>query len=493
LEIQRGEIRALLGQNGSGKSTLIKILSGFHMPDEGAICLVRGEQLEFGSPAKSARLGLRFVHQDLGLIATSSVLDNLAFTSGYQTRFGTIRGKLELARARTALEMIGLHLDPRQMVASLTPAQRTGLAVARAVYQDQGSAAVLVLDEPTATLPSEEVEHLHAMIRTTAEHGLGVIYVSHHIDEVFRLADTVSVLRDGNLVESCNIDAIDHATLVHRLVGSELEAVTKERVSLTPSRQRTSTFRISDLHSEFIHGVSLEAKSGEIVGIYGLTGSGRESILGAVFGAVPRKSGDVQIDERSTPAFSPVQSIAAGIGYVPPDRKVNGGVMQLDATENLTLVDVRPFRKKGFLRGKRERTEAKAWFERLQVSPRDGVAQPLASFSGGNQQKLVLGKWLRMDPRVLLLDEPTQGVDVGAKAQLHRLIMEAANDGAIVLISSTDLEELTTICGRVVVLRNGTISADLTGNDVNDARINRELLTTKPRQSGATNVETSFS
>jgi ribose transport system ATP-binding protein len=491
LEIPQGEIRALLGQNGSGKSTLIKILSGFHMPDEQATCLVRGKQLEFGSPAKSGELGLRFVHQDLGLIASTSVLDNLAYTRGFQKRFGTIRGKAELARARAALDMVGLHIDPKVMVASLTPAQQTGVAVARAVYQDdEGSAAVLVLDEPTATLPLDEVEHLHAMIRATVKHGLGVLYVTHHLDEVFRLADTVSVLRDGHLVESCDVKGIDHATLIHRLVGSELEAVTRERTPAIAAKQRGTTLRISDIHSDFVRGVSLDARSGEIVGIYGLTGSGRESILGAVFGAVPRAFGDVEIDGKSVPPFSPVQSIAAGIGYLPPDRKVNGGVMQLDATENLTMVNVRPFWKAGFLRGNLERSEARAWFERLQVSPRDGVAQPLASFSGGNQQKIVLGKWLRMGSRVLLLDEPTQGVDVGAKAQLHRVIMEAASDGAIVLLSSTDLEELTAICDRVIVLRHGTVSADLTGDDVNEARITRELLTTTPGNSGATNAET---
>jgi ribose transport system ATP-binding protein len=490
LEIQQGEIRALLGQNGSGKSTLIKILSGFHTPDEQVTCLVRGEQLEFGNPAKSGRLGLRFVHQDLGLIATSSVLDNLAFTRGYQTRFATISRKAELARARAALDMVGLHVDPERLVASLTPAQQTGVAVARAVYQDEGSAAVLVLDEPTATLPAEEVEHLHAMIRSTVKHGLGVLYVTHHLDEIFRLADTVTVLRDGRVVESCDVASIDHATLIHRLIGSDLEAVTRERTPAVASRKRGTTLRISDIHSDFIRGVSLDATSGEIVGIYGLTGSGRESILGAVFGAVPRTFGDVQIDEKSVPPHSPTRSIAAGIGYVPPDRKINGGVMQLDATENLTLVDVRPFWKFGFLRGKLERAEATTWFARLEVSPRDAVAQPLASFSGGNQQKIVVGKWLRMGCRVLLLDEPTQGVDVGAKAQLHRVIMEAASDGAIVLISSTDLEELTAICDRVVVLRGGTISADLTGDDVNEARITHELLTTKPGDAGETNVET---
>ncbi len=480
LEIQPGEIRALLGQNGSGKSTLIKILSGFHVPDDGGVCLVAGEQLEFGSPAKSNKIGLRFVHQDLGLIATSSVLDNLAFTRGYSSRFGTIRAKTELARARAALDLVGLDVDPKHLVAGLSPAQRTGVAVARAVYQEDGAASVVVLDEPTATLPAEEVEHLHAMIRRITSHGLGILYVSHHLDEVFRLADTVSVLRDGHLVESCPVDKIDHATLVHRLVGSELEAVHRVRSEASSAHRGETTFTVTDLRGDFLKGVSFQATSGEIVGIYGLTGSGRESVLGSIFGALPRDSGTVQIDSTVAGAYKPAKAIAAGMGYVPPDRKINGGVMHLDATENLTMVDVRPFWVGGFLRGRPERDEAKTWFDRLQVSPPDGYQLPLASFSGGNQQKIVMGRWLRMAPRVLLLDEPTQGVDVGAKAQLHRVILDAANNGAIVLVNSTDLEELSTLCDRVLVLRGGKVTAELSGDDVNESRINRELLSNDP-------------
>ncbi len=475
LEIMSGEIRALLGQNGSGKSTLIKILSGFHTPDDGGQCLIRAEQLEFGKPTSSARLGLRFVHQDLGLIGEASVLDNLAFTRGYDTRFGTIQGKLVRSRAVEALAMVGLDISPKASVASLSPSQRTGVAVARAVYQDEAEAAVVVLDEPSATLPTREVSDLHAMIRSIAAHGIGILYVTHHLDEVFRLASTVSVLRDGHLVESCSVADIDHSTLVHRLVGSELESVQRKRTSVGDRAVPSTTFRIGDLQTDHIHGVSLEAMSGEIVGIYGLTGSGRESILGTAFGGLPRVSGSIEVNGKDLGEFSPAKSIAAGIGYLPPDRKTSGGFMDLDATENLTMVDVSPFWRKGFLRGKLENAEASRWFDRLGVSPRDGIKQVLASFSGGNQQKIVLGKWLRVTPRVLLLDEPTQGVDVGAKAQVHRIIIEAAEEGAAVVVSSTDVEELASLCDRVVILSSGKVAALLEGDDVNESHINRQL------------------
>ena len=476
LRIAKGEIHALLGQNGSGKSTLIKILSGFHVPDEGGACYVLGEPLEFGNPATSTKMGLRFVHQDLGLIASSSILDNLAFTRGYSTRAGSIRSKDELARAKRALEVVDLNVNPKALVATLTPAQRTGLAVARAVYQDEGSAAVLVLDEPTATLPTEEVEHLHSMLRRTAAEGVGILYVTHHLDEVFQLANRVSVLRDGYLVESSAVEDINHATLVHRLVGSELEAVQRSRQGSAAGKATGTVFTISDLRTDVIKGVSITARSGEILGVYGLTGSGRESLLGSVYGALPRESGEVRVNDDVVPAFRPPAAIANGIGYLTPDRKISGGFMQLNATENLTAVNVRPFWKGGFLRGKLEDNEAKRWFERLQVSPRDGIRQVLASFSGGNQQKIVLGKWLRVAPKVLLLDEPTQGVDVGAKAQLHRVIMEASDDGAVVIVSSTDVEELATLCDRVLIMRNGTIASELVGDAVNETEINRRFL-----------------
>ena len=475
LKVQQGEIHALLGQNGSGKSTLIKILAGYHVPDEGGICLVNGQPLEFGSPQLSYQLGLRFVHQDLGLIASSSVADNLAFTRGYASRFGTVRSRIELERAERSLAGVGVEVSPRQLVGELTPAQRTGVAVARALDLGGGTAALLVLDEPTATLPTEEVEHLHSMLRVAAAQGIGILYVTHHLDEVFRLASQVSVLRDGYLVESCQVANIDRATIVHRLVGKELEAVQRTSVRSVVAAADATTLVVDGLESEFISGVSFEANSGEIVGIYGLTGSGRESLLGSVFGALPRYAGAVLVNGSPVPAFDPAASMAAGIGYLSPDRKLSGGFMNFTATENLTITNIRTFWRAGFLRQKDEARDARKWFERLQVSPVDGIRVILASFSGGNQQKLVLGKWLRISPKVLLLDEPTSGVDVGAKAELHRLILQESETNSVVVVSSSDVEELSSICDRVFIMRSGVIVAELTGEAVTETEINRSF------------------
>ena len=475
LQIQAGEIHALLGQNGSGKSTLIKILSGFHVPDGGmGVCEIAGQALAFGDPHESRSRGVRVVHQDLGLIAESSVLDNLSFTRGFATRALTIRGKTEYRRAQQTLEAVGLNIDPKAWVSSLTPAQCTGVAVARAIDPAGGAAALLILDEPTATLPAEEVEHLHSIVRGAAAQGVSILYVTHHLEEVFALADRVSVLRDGHLVESAPVSGIDRDTLVHRLVGAELEKVQR---TATPARHdsKPALLRVDGLTSDYLKGVSLVGRAGEIVGLYGPTGSGRESVLGAIFGALPRQQGTVSIDETPIPPFSPPDSIAAGIGYLSPDRKTSGGFLHLTAAENISLTRLRPFWRRGFLRTKLELTEVRQMFERMQVSPRDGTRATLAQFSGGNQQKIVLAKWLRLSLKALLLDEPTQGVDVGAKAELHRQIIEASGQGTLIVVSSTEIEELVTLCDRVIIMSAGRFAVELIGDEVTEENINLQF------------------
>jgi ribose transport system ATP-binding protein len=473
LRIASGEIHALLGQNGSGKSTLIKVLSGFHLPDPGGTCLVNGEPLTYGSADAAHRLGLRFVHQELGLIDTSSILDNLMFGRGFPTRFGTIRDKTATHQCAEALRAVGLDVDPHALVATLTPAQRTGVAVARALFGGDEPATVLVLDEPTATLPTEEVNHLHATLRHAVARGVAILYVTHYLDEVYQLADRVSVLRDGHLVVTSPVGDIKRQTLVHHLIGGELEGVRREIGQADhTAASGDATLSVRDLYADPIRGVSLTATTGEIVGVYGLTGSGRESLLSVIFGATPRESGEVHLSGKPVRG-RPDRAIAAGIGYLPPDRKTSGGFMLLSAAENLTLPNLKPFWARGWLSGRAETVEAREWFDRLQVRPSDGIRLPLGSFSGGNQQKVLFGKWLRLAPKVLLLDEPTQGVDVGAKAELHRQIINAGAAGAIVVISSSDVEELATLCDRVLIMREGRVAEELTGDDVTEKQINR--------------------
>lgn len=475
LDLQPGEVHALVGQNGSGKSTVIKILAGYHRPDPGGVVELDGLPLPFGSAQAAYEMGCRFVHQDLGLVLGLSVLDNLYLTRGFASRFGTIRGAETRRRASALLERVGLAVDPCTLVGDLSLAQRTVVAVARALDGERDhQVRLLVLDEPTATLPDNEVQQLLDMIRLVAADGVAVLYVSHRLDEVFEVADDVTVLRDGIRAVTAPVSTLDKRQLITLVVGDELR-------ELSPPSPRAleggaASLSVRHLRGPGVRGVSFDAGAGEIVGFAGITGSGRESLLGMTFGALPRFGGVVEAGGCLLPAYQPRAAMAAGLSYLPPDRKVTGAMMDLSARENLNICSLRPFWRAPLLRRAPERAEARHWFEKLSVRPAGATESPLSNFSGGNQQKVLFAKWLRLRPKVFLLDEPTQGVDVGAKAELHHQLLAAVSEGAAVLVSSSDIEELVAICHRVLVLRAGRIVAELDGPSVTAANITQSSL-----------------
>jgi ribose transport system ATP-binding protein len=476
LSVAAGSVHALLGENGSGKSTLIKILSGYHEPDAGGHVVIGGAPLRFGSPASASELGCRFVHQDLGLIDSCTVADNVWLTAGFPTRAGTVRGRELRRRTIGALARVGLDLDPGAAASELPAAARTGVAVARALADsDRATVRLLVLDEPTATLPAQEVEQLLTIVRAVAGGGVGVLYVTHHIDEVFQIADDVSVLRDGRKVITAPTRDIERRQLVSHLVGRELDEI----AGIAASGDKLAgpvLLTVRSLHAGPLRGASLEARAGEVIGIAGITGSGRESLLPAIFGAVPRESGAVRVGGTLVAAYRPDLAIAAGVAFLPADRVRHGGIMSLPARENLVLPRLRELWRHLRLRRSVEIAQARTWFERLDVRPVGAVDAALASFSGGNQQKVLFGKWLRCQPRVLLLDEPTQGVDIGAKAGIHRQILGAAGGGAAVAVSSSDYEELAALCQRVLILRGGRVVAELPRGQLSVDQIARAVL-----------------
>jgi ribose transport system ATP-binding protein len=487
LTIAAGEIHALLGENGSGKSTLIKILSGYYQPDEGEVH-IGGQPLPFGSPASAYDLGCRFVHQDLGLVDSLSIADNLALGTGFPTRLCTVRDATARTLARSDLSKVGLDLDPRLKVETLPPAHKTGVAVARALRENPSvPARLLVLDEPTATLPVREVDHLLRIVRAAARNGIAVLYVSHRLDEILQLAHRVTVLRDGVRVMTRPVAGLDRKALIGSIVGTDpAELSTPAQaapasVPAAPRRARPSVgpaLRVAGLCSDSLDDIGFTAAPGEIVGFAGITGSGRDLLLGAVFGLSPRRAGLVGVRDREILSHRPDDAIAGGLAYLPADRRLDGGMMGLTARENLTLVNLKPFWHRGLLSRRGESAEATTWFTRLQVRPGDGTERRLETFSGGNQQKILFAKWLRQAPPVLLLDEPTQGVDVGARAALHQLIISAAADGMAVVISSSDSDELEAVCHRVLIMRDGRIAAELSGAGATSSNISRECLGT---------------
>ena len=469
LEIRKGEVHALVGHNGSGKSTLIKTLAGLHSQDKGTISVLGGEPRRVGSSAAARELGLRFVHQDLGMIEQLSAVENLALGRGFDTGFGgRIRWSREVAIAKERLGDLGYEFDMRAPVGELSAAQQAGLAIARATF-DWEQACLLVVDEPTAALPRAETEGLFRAIDRARDKGLGILYVSHRLEEVFRIADRVTVLRDGKRVGTYSVAELDKEKLIGLMLGGEkLEA----HATAQADHQQEGLLVTKGLRGAVIDGLDISAAGGEVLGIAGLTGSGREEILRLLFGAQPR-GGEVLVDGDPLRADDPREAMRRGISMVPADRHGDGCVEPLSVRVNTTLTDLgRNTNRFGALRGRQEKAEVNHWIERLDIKP-SRPDEGFSLLSGGNQQKVVMAKWLRLNPKVLLLDEPTQGVDVHSKAVLHNLAREAASKGAAVIIASSDDEELVDVCDRILILRDGSIAGELDRGDISLDSISR--------------------
>ncbi len=480
LTVRAGEVHALVGQNGSGKSTLIKVLAGYHQPDPGALAWVTGEPLTLGDGTAAAHAGIRFVHQDLGLVGSLNTVENLALTNGYSTGVGgRIKWKQAVHEARTAMLFLGLaEVDVKAPVSSLPPSHKTAVAIARALVGWEDGAHLLVLDEPTATLPGADVSRLFEVIHRLKSRGVSILYVSHHLDEVFELAEQVTVLRDARHIATQPVSELDHDKLIELIVGHRIESTSASQASLSGR----PVLSVRDLRGGNVHGIDLDVFEGEIVGLAGITGSGREHVLELIAGQLPRLDGDVVVDSAEIANYEPRSALAAGSAFVPAGRAVNGTVGSMSVRENLTLCDLKPYFIGGRLRHKKEAAETRTWIDRLSIKTPSSEAL-ITSLSGGNQQKVMFGKALRLAPKLLLLDEPTQGIDVGAKDQIHSLVDNATSEGAATLVASTDTEELVRLCHRVIVLIGGRIAATLTGGEITAERIEHTQLQTTRRDS----------
>ena len=468
LEVQPGEVRALVGQNGCGKSTLIKILAGYHEPDPGVEVFVDGNPLALGTTGAGDHAGIRFVHQDLGLVPTLDTRDNLAMGHGYErNKLGLISWRREQRLARDTLRGLGYDFDVRLPTSHLVISQRTAIALARALSPRSTPTRLLVLDEPTANLPATEIERLFNVVRSVRDRGVAVLFVSHHLDEVFSLCDTVTVLRDGRHIVTRPVEGLDEEALIALMIGRTLEEFPAPSEAVGESGE--PVLRVKDLHSGVLAGVDLDVRPGEILGVAGITGSGREEIALALFGGLSR-TGTVAVDGAEILNHRPDKAVAAGIALVPAERHANAAFLESTLRENVSIVNPGDFLRRGLLSRKREVAEVTTWLQKLKVRP-PHPERALATLSGGNQQKVMLARWLRQKPKVLVLDEPTQGVDVGAKADIHLLVEEAASQGAAVVVVSTDHSELTRLAERVAVLRNGRIADVLVRPHIDPDRI----------------------
>ncbi len=465
LEVGAGEVHALVGHNGSGKSTLIKVLSGFHEPDAGSgPALVDGREVRFGDPEGVHAAGIRFIHQDLGLADGLSVLDNLKLGSGlYRTAPGwRIRWRSERADARRRLAALGLeHLDPEDDVGRLGAVERTEVAIARAL-QDEDQVRVLVLDEPTAALPDREVGRLFALVRRLVAGGVGVLYVSHRLEEVFDLADRVTVLREGLVVHSSAVAAIDQRALARLIAGSDIVAPVRSG-ALAKGDEGEELLRFEEVWTEDeLRGADLAVRAGEVVGVAGLSGSGVHDVPRTLLGASRVTAGQITVDGAAVGDLGPTALARLGVAVVPAGnhRKRIAG---LTVRENLTISDLGPFWSAAHFDHRAERAEARELLDRFGILPPE-PERPIELLSGGNQQKVYVARLLRTRPRLLVLEEPTQGVDVGGSADILRFIVDAAREhGVGVLLCSSDLEDLAGVCQRVLAFRAGRIAAELVG------------------------------
>ncbi len=482
LTVVVGEVHALLGQNGSGKSTFIKCLCGYHAPDPGAELVVAGSPVHLPvDPTKPRVLGLAFVHQQLGLANNLSVLENLQVGRFHTGAGWRIRWRENEADVRRALARVGVEdVSPHALVGSLSEVQRAMVAVARAFQElDEIGSGVIVLDEPTAYLPRDGVEDLFAAIgRVTAE-GSGVLFVTHRLDEVRQLADRVTVLRDGERVATADAAMLGERALVELIVGRSLTELYP-----VPGEVRDDVvLEADDVSGSNVAGFSLRLHRGETVGVTGLVGMGQESVPYLLFGSDPATAGRVTVNGAAVdlPALRPRDAMRLGLSLVPADRLRNGGVGLADVRENVTLTVLRKYFRSGRINHRLERRDVLERLHELQVRPPD-PDHTFAELSGGNQQKVVLAKWFATDPSVLLLHEPTQGVDIGARQEVFRHIRRFTERGGAVLIASAEYEDLANLCDRVIVFRDGLPVAELQGEQLTPEAIVEQAFLVTPTE-----------
>ncbi|WP_330292676.1 sugar ABC transporter ATP-binding protein [Streptomyces sp. NBC_00576] len=471
LEVAPGEIHALIGPNGSGKSTLIKILAGYHHAEPGAVAELDGEPFDLGQVTASRHDRLRFVHQELGLVGELSAIDNLALSHGFaRTAFGNIRWPEMEKRTSALVERFGLGIDVRRPLATATPVQRTVVAIAAALQGWEGRRGVLVLDEPTAVLPPGEVARLFDIVREVRDAGAGVLYVSHRMDEIFALADRVTVIRGGRRIATRAVADLTPRSLAELMAGEEME--TDHRPAASPSGPADPVLQVRDLRAGPLRGVGFDLARGERLGITGLVGSGHEIVPYAVCGAhAGRVSGRLRLPERSERWTEARDAHGLGLPLVPADRAGEGVIGDFSVGENLTLPLLDRLRaRSGRLRRGRESTLAEDWIRRVDVRTA-GRGARITTLSGGNQQKVVMARCLAQHPPVLTLCEPTAGVDIATRLQLYDLIERQADEGMGVIVSSSDTQDLLALCTRVLVVRDGRIAREISGRDITESAL----------------------
>ncbi|MDE3196034.1 MAG: sugar ABC transporter ATP-binding protein [Acidobacteriota bacterium] len=453
--LKAGEVHAIIGENGAGKSTLIKVLTGAVQPDAGEVRL-EGEPIADNNPHRSREMGIAAIYQQPAIFPDLTVAENIALAAESGRLLRRVNWTARRARAKELIREIGADIDPDREAGALSMPEQQLVEIAKALG---GNVKALILDEPTASLTEREAERLFGIVERLREKGAGIIYISHRLEEVGRIADRITVLRDGETIETREARGTDAATLIRLMAGRELSAVFPKRA--VPIGE--VTFEVKR------PGIELAVRAGEIVGIAGLVGSGRTELAESIFGLRPAE-GTVRLNGAEITVRNPSDAIRAGIAYVPEDRRRNGVVGELPVRANTTLAILNRIASGTLLQFAEEGEIAKNWVERLGVKT-DGIDAPASSLSGGNQQKVAIGRWLATEPKVLILDEPTQGIDVGAKSECHRIICDLAERGLAIVMISSELAEIVGMSDRVAVMHEGAIAGILDRSGAEPERI----------------------
>ncbi len=472
LQLEAGKVTALIGENGAGKSTLMKILSGVYHDFEGKI-IFKNQEIRFANPKEAQEKGVAIIHQELNLVPFLSITENIFLGREICNQWGLLDKKKMHEQTKNLLKKLRLQVDPSALVSELKVGQQQVVEIAKALLIESD---VIIMDEPTSAISESEVEILFGIINDLKAEGKAVVYISHKLDELFKIADRYVVLRDGKTIESGELHSMTQDALIQKMVGREISIMRDLDKSIVKFTELLRVRNLSMQHEsrpaeKVLKNISFTLKKGEIVGIFGLMGAGRTELFEALFGMhIKRVSGDIWVEEKPCKCRNEAEAIKAGFALVPEDRKKDGLVLGLDVKTNISLTTLHQMETSGYLNGSKETNLAKRYIDELSIKT-SSQKQLAGNLSGGNQQKIVLAKWLATKPKVLMLDEPTRGIDIKAKKEIYKLILKLADEGLGILMVSSELPEILAVSDRVLVMSEGTLSGEFAIEDATEDAI----------------------
>ncbi|HEK9991796.1 TPA: sugar ABC transporter ATP-binding protein [Streptococcus equi subsp. zooepidemicus] len=462
LVLHSGQVHALMGENGAGKSTLMNILTGLFPASSGTI-VIDGVEKQFSNPQEAEAFGISFIHQEMNTWPDMTVLDNLFLGREIKGTFGLLDQKAMKEKAKRAFDRLGISIPLDLPIGSLSVGQQQIIEIAKSLLSE---VSLLVMDEPTAALTDRETESLFQMIASLKKEGVGIVYISHRMEEIFRVTDLITVMRDGIVVDTKPTAETNPAELVKKMVGRDID----DYYPAKAAELGELVFEVENLSGECFKDISFQVRRGEILGFSGLMGAGRTEVMRAIFGLDKRTAGRIRLNGQDIQVTNPVQAIRAGIGFLTEDRKEEGLILDFSIKDNMTLPSHKDFSKNGFFDDKTSRDFVQKMIDRLRIkSGRPEMV--VGNLSGGNQQKVVLAKWIGIAPKVLILDEPTRGVDVGAKREIYQLMNELAERGVPILLVSSDLPEVLGVSDRIVVMHEGRITGELSRGEATQEKV----------------------